>query len=78
LVSIKYNLTSYRVVHCFIKLIHYYLGDLLDYVDIGDLTVSFLYLAMVVWNFKLSEWVYDKIIHEFFSRNETLLHEVFK
>jgi len=51
---------------------------MLDYVDIGDMTISFIYLAIVVWDFKLAVWVYDAIINEFFSKNETMLHEIFK
>lgn len=46
--------------------------------DIGDLSISMIYAALVPFNFKLSEYMYDKVVFEAFNRNEKLLHDLFK
>ena len=50
----------------------------LGMLDIGELTISSLYFALAIWNFKASEWIYDNVVSEAFKKNEKLLHELFK
>ena len=66
------------MVNCLLRLIHYYLVDWLDVLDIGELTLSTMYFGLAIWNFKASEWLYDNIISEAFKKNEILLHDFFK
>ena len=42
------------------------------------MTVNFMYLAIVVFDFKAAEVIFDFVVFEFFHKNEKLLHDVFK
>ena len=46
--------------------------------DIGELSISMIYAALVPFNFKLSEYIYDKLVFEAFNKNEKFLHDSFK
>ena len=60
----------FRVVNCLVRLMHYYLINWLDMLDIGELTISSLYFVLAIWNFRASEWTYDNVISEAFKKNE--------
>lgn len=49
-----------------------------SYLDIGDLSISLIYLSLVVMDFKLTEIVYDKAIALFLQQNEKFVHKFFK
>ena len=66
------------MVKSILHIITYYFGTYLKMLDVGDLSVSMVYAALVPFNFKLSEWVYDRIIFEAFNKHEKFLHEIFK
>ena len=56
----------------------YYFGSYLYIFEIGEMSISIVYAALVPLNFKLAEWIYDHAIHEAFTRNSVVLHEAFK
>ena len=40
--------------------------------------IACIYLSIVVLDFKLAEWIYDNILNDLLSKNEKILHEIFK
>jgi hypothetical protein len=46
--------------------------------EIGEMSISLLYAALVLLNFRLAEKIYDSVINEFFTRNSLFLHDAFK
>lgn len=74
----KLKILKYWSVFCIVQLLTYYLQSVLSYLDVGKLAISIIHATLVIFDFKLSEIVYDNIIQEFFGRNEVLLHELFK
>ena len=65
-------------MHCFIRLVYSYLGFLFGIFEISDMFVSLIYAAMVLMNFRLAEFVYDRFLFEVLQANEKLFHEFFK
>ena len=61
-----------------LTLIKYYLNQFLVILDIGDLPVAALYVALVINNFQLSQMIYDQGVSVMFHQNEKLLHKCFK
>ena len=59
-------------------LLKYYLNQFLLFLEIGDLTVAIVYVVLTINNFWAAATIYDTIIFEVFSKNEKLLHELFK
>ena len=59
-------------------LITYYFGGYLFMFEIGEMSISVFYAMLVVFNFRLSEIIYDKILNEVFTQNSVFLHETFK
>ena len=55
-----------RVVHVLIMLIQSYFGKYLQHLDVKDITISLLFIALIAFNFKLSEIIYDKVVAQFF------------
>jgi hypothetical protein len=51
---------------------------ILVYFDIEKLAVTILLFSLVIWDFTLTEYVYKNMIFELFSRNEVMLHSMFK
>ena len=74
----KIKILKYWVVFCIIQLCNYYFEWILAYFDIGNLAMSLLFSLLVVWDFTLAVAVYDNLIFEAFSRNEVMLHQMFK
>ena len=56
----------------------YYFGSYLYMFEIGEMSISMLYGALVLFNFKLAVTIYDKFVFEIFTRNSIFLHETFK
>lgn len=46
--------------------------------EIGEMSISMLYAALVLLNFRLAEKIYDGIIEPSFTRHSIVLHETFK
>lgn len=68
----------FRVVNCFFNLIHFYLYSWLEIIDVGEMTIAFLYLGLVIFNFGASVWLYDNVISQFFIAYNVQLHTLFK
>ena len=46
--------------------------------EIGEMSISLFYAALVILNFRLAVTIYDKLVFEVFTRNSIFLHETFK
>ena len=44
--------------------------------EIGEMSISMLYGALVILNFSLAEKIYDTVLNEFFTRNSVFLHDL--
>ena len=65
-------------MHCLFRLVSEYLSNVLDYLDVSLTAISTIHFLLVVMDFYVSEWLYDNMVFEFFSRNEKILHTIFK
>ena len=74
----KIKILKYWVVFCTIQLCNYYMEWILAYFDIGNLAITILFFTLTIWDFTLAEYMYDNMIFELFSRNEVILHSMFK
>lgn len=61
-----------------LHIITYWIGDWLFLLEIGEMSISVLHAALVPFNFKLAEMIYDNIVEAAFHKNELFLHETFK
>lgn len=65
-------------MHCFIRLIHQYTGWVFSYFEIGEMTISIIYFILVIADFRLAEWIYDKCLVLMLQQNEKIIHRFFK
>ena len=70
----KIKILKYWVVFCIIQLLNYYLEWILAYFDVGNLAITLIFLSLVVWDFTLTDYVYENVISVGFSSNEVVLH----
>lgn len=68
----------FRVVKALLHIFVYYFGSYLYMFEIGEVSISLFYGALVVFNFKLAVIIYDKAVNEVFTQNSVFLHEMFK
>lgn len=69
----------FRIVSCFVHLITTYIPKgYLNQLDISDITIAVVYIALVINDFWLARFAYDNIVTYVFENNQKLLHDFFK
>ena len=52
------------MINCFVYLIQFYFSRILHLIEVYDAVIGALYLAIIIGDFKYSEYVYDNLIEE--------------